>query len=340
MGPMVRAASLRGFTGLVEELGGDPDLLLDRFGLSRDLIASDDELVPITDHDLMLDAAAAELSCPDLGLRLAEVQDLSILGPLALAIQSSPTVTEALRCASRFMFVHSPALSVGIEPDPHARPGVVSLTYRKDLHESSYSQQGTELGLGLFFRTAEALVGTRLGLRSVELPHQPVSPVQRYTDFFGTDVKFGRPVAALRVERRVLDQGFAAANDTIRRLAVQFLADNFPDPRTRASTRVRRIVAEGLATTPTIAHVARLLAVHPRTVQRQLAAEGTDFGTVLDEVRRDAAHRFITTTDLPLGQVAALVGFTEQSSLSHAVRRWFGSTPRELRRSLVPSLSR
>ncbi|WP_307835125.1 helix-turn-helix domain-containing protein [Streptomyces adelaidensis] len=60
--------------------------------------------------------------------------------------------------------------------------------------------------------------------------------------------------------------------------------------------------------------------------------QGTSFEAVLDEVRRDAAHRYITTTDLPFGQVAVLVGFTEQSTLSHAVRRWFGVSPRELRR--------
>ena len=340
MGPMIRAASLRGFAPLVEELGGDPDRLLERFGMSRDVIASDDELVPITAHDLMLDTAAAELGCPDLGLRLAVVQDLSILGPLALAIQASSTVAQALECASRFLFVHSPALSVGVERDPYGRRGVVALTYRKDLRESSYSRQGIELGLGLFFRVAEMLVGGRAGLRSVELPHPPLSPVQRYTEFFGTDVKFGRPIAALRVERRILDEHFADANEAIRRVAVRFLAENFPDPGSQVSARVRRVLAESLATAPTIAGVARLLAVHPRTLQRQLADEALTFEAVLDDVRRDAAHRLITTTDLPLGQIAGLVGFTEQSTLSHAGRRWYGASPRDVRRTARASLSR
>lgn len=340
MGPMLRAASLRGFAPLVVELGGDPDRLLERFGMSADLIADDDALVPITAHDLMLDTAAAELDCPDLGLRLAERQDLGILGPLALAIQASSTVAEALQCASRFMFVHSPALSIGIEPDPRGRRGVVALTYRKDLLESSYSAQGIELGVGLFHRMAQVLVGGRAGLRSVEFPHQPLSPVRRYTDYFGSDVKFGRPVAALRVERRVLDQHFAHANEAIRAVAVRFLADNFPDPDSQVAARVRRVLAESLAGTPMIAHVARLLAVHPRTLQRQLAAEGTTFGELLDEVRRDAAHRLITTTDLSLGQVAALLGFTEQSTLSHSVRRWYATSPRDLRVDAHRTLSR
>jgi AraC-like DNA-binding protein len=79
--------------------------------------------------------------------------------------------------------------------------------------------------------------------------------------------------------------------------------------------------------------VAHLFSVHPRTLQRQLAAEGTTFEEVLDGVRREEARRYLTTTDLPLGQVAALVAFSEQSSLSHACRRWFDATPRALRQS-------
>lgn len=331
MGPMIRAASLRGFVPLVEELGGDPDVLLERHGMAREQLAADDDLVPITAHDRMLDATAAALACPDLGLRLAMMQDLSILGPLALAVESSSTAAQAVECASRFLFVHSPALSIAVEPDPYGRRGVVALTYRKDLRESTYSPQGIELGLGLFFRIAGFLVGGQIGLRSVELSHAPLSPVRRYTDFFGTDVKFGRPVAALRVQRRVLDERFAAANEGIRHVAVQFLAERFSDPGTSIAQRVRLVLAETLSTAPPLTHVAALLAMHPRTLQRQLAAEGVTFGSLLDEVRRETAHRLITTTDLSFGHVGELVGFSEQSTLSHAVRRWFDSTPRSLR---------
>lgn len=332
MGPMIRAASLRGFAPLVRELGGDPDGLAARFGISAEDLASDDGMLPITEHDLMLDAAAAELGCPDLGLRLAECQDLTVLGPLALAIESSSTVAEALQCASRFMFVHSPALSVGVAPDPMGARGVVALTYRKDLLESPYSPQATELGLGLFHHVAQHLLEGTEGLRSVELPHQPLSPVSRYTGFFGVDVKFGRPSAALRVERRVLDARFTGADQAIRQLAIDWLASHHPDPATRVSLQVRRVLVEGLGINrPSLAHTARLLTLHPRTLQRRLAAEATSHDAILDEVRRDAAHRYLTTTDLPLGQVSALVGFSEQASLTHAVRRWYGVGPRALR---------
>lgn len=329
---MIRAASLRGFAPLVRELGGDPEEFLVRFGIPPQALEADDGLIPITEHDLMLDAVATELGCPDLGLRLAVSQDLTILGPLALAIEASSTVAEALEHASRFMFVHSPALSIGVEPDPRGARGVVALTYRKDLHESPYSPQAMELGLGLFHHAATRLLGGITGLRSVEIPHEPLSPVDRYTSHFGVDVKFGRPTAALRVERSILQAQFSGADEVIRSVALEHLSRHYPDPTTQVAVQVRRALAQGLGVANlSLGHCARLLAMHPRTLQRRLSAEGTTFEAVLDGVRRDAARRYLVNTALPLTQVAAMVGFAEQSTLTHAVRRWFGITPREMR---------
>ncbi|CAM5618505.1 MULTISPECIES: AraC family transcriptional regulator [Streptomyces] len=330
---MIRGASLRGFARLVEELGGDPVAFTERFAISPDALTSEEGLVPITAHDLMLDAVSVDLRCADFGLRLACGQDLSVLGRLALAIQASSTVAEALECASRFMFVHSPALSVGVEPDPRGRREVVALTYRKDLRESPYSPQAMELGLALFHRVAVALTGGLAGLRSVELPHQPLSPVSRYAEYFGVGVSFGCPAAALRVERRLLDQEFRGADAAIRRLAVDYLTGHHTDPERLVSTHVRRALAASIGATPAVlGQIARLLSMHPRTLQRRLAAESTSLEAIVDDVRRDIALRHITTTDLPLGQIAAMAGFAEQSGLSHAVRRWEGTSPSRLRR--------
>ena len=333
---LIRAASLRGFAPLVEELGGDPLRLLERHGIPTSVLDDDDGLISITAHDLMLDAAAAELDCPDLGLRLAQRQDLSILGPLAVAIESSSTVAEALECVTRFMFVHSPALRIGVEDDPRGAAGVVAVTYRKDLRESPYSPQAIELGLALLLRISSAMLGGTEGLRSVEQPHAPISPVARYTEVFGVTTRFHAPAAALRLDQHVLDARFSAADEAIRAVALAHLEAHHTNPEGLAAVQVRAALTEGLGTVPpSLTQVARLLAVHPRTLQRRLATEGTGFEAVLDDVRRVAAGRYIRATDVPFARVAALLGFSEQSALSRAVRRWYGVSPRGLRRDGV-----
>lgn len=331
---MIRTASLRGFVGLVEEIGGDPVEILSRFHLTPAVLADDEALIPIDVNDRLLDVTARELDCADLGLRLAGSQDITILGPLAVAIESSATVADALACASRFMFVHSPALRVGVEPDPRGARGVVSLTYRKELIESPYSPQAMELGLGLFFRIAILLLGDARPVRSVEVPHAPLSPVARYLDYFGGEVRFDAPVGGFRVSEAVLNWQFQGANEAIRELALEHLRTNYRDPNQTAVGQVRRAIAGSLGVTkPSLAGVARLLALHPRTLQRRLAREGSSFEQVLDDLRREMVHRHLTTTDLPIAQIALMAAFSEQSALTRAVRRWFGATPREVRRS-------
>jgi AraC-like DNA-binding protein len=77
--------------------------------------------------------------------------------------------------------------------------------------------------------------------------------------------------------------------------------------------------------------IADQLAMHPRTLQRRLATEGMSCQDVIDRERRTLAARYLGEPRLHLGQVAGLLGYTEQSALNRSCRRWFGKTPREYR---------
>lgn len=76
-----------------------------------------------------------------------------------------------------------------------------------------------------------------------------------------------------------------------------------------------------------LADVAEELHVDRRTLQRWLAREGTSFRALLDEVRRMRAVHLLTTTSQSVGEVAALLGYGEPASLTHAFARWHGTTP-------------
>jgi AraC-like DNA-binding protein len=332
MGTMVRAAGLRGLPALIDGLGGDGRALFARFGVDAAAPATDDAVIESMAAGLILEAAAASLDCPDLGLRLAGQQNIGVLGPLALAISSSDTLGEALDCATRFLFVHSPSLTVGLVDDPSGRPGVVALRYGSTEPEPM-PPQSADLGLGLLHRIVGLLAGGRYGLRSVHLPHAPLAPVARYTEFFGADVRFNQASAVLRVPQALASTPAPGGNRMLHAAALDYLRSHYPAPPVSTADQVARLITQGLGSAPVdIAAIARHLRTHPRTLQRRLAAEGAGFEQILDAVRRTAARRLITSTDLPFTQVTAMVGLTEQSALTRAVRRWFGMSPRDLRR--------
>lgn len=336
---VIRSAGLRAFGTTVTELGGDPAALAARAGVPLEALHTDDLMVPAEAMATLLEVAAAELDCPDLGLRIADRQDLSMLGPLAPAVQNSPTMGEALACASRYLFVHAPSLSIGIEEDPYAVRGVVAVRYGTQ-PGLPHPPQATDLGLAFVHHAVRLLAGADYGLRTVELPHQPVAALSTYEDYFGVRVHTGRAAAMLRVPARLVDHPLDGADETIRRMAVSYLDAQAPPETREVVPRVRAAVRQVLGTTGAdIGSVARLLAVHPRTLQRRLAEEGASYSAVVDEVRRGAARRYLTATDMPLTQVAAALGLSEQSALTRASRRWFGVTPSDVRAGREPAVA-
>ena len=74
--------------------------------------------------------------------------------------------------------------------------------------------------------------------------------------------------------------------------------------------------------------------LHPRTLQRRLAAESLVFEGIVEQVRRNRAETYLAESAIPMSHVAAMLGYAEQASFNRACHRWFGSTPGERRRDL------
>ena len=87
MTDMVRASGLRGYMTLMRQLGTDPTPLLRRYRIAPASLADDEALIPMLAVARLLESSASAARCPDFGLRLANHQDISVLGPVAIAIR-------------------------------------------------------------------------------------------------------------------------------------------------------------------------------------------------------------------------------------------------------------
>lgn len=77
--------------------------------------------------------------------------------------------------------------------------------------------------------------------------------------------------------------------------------------------------------------IAEQLGLQERTLRRRLAAEGTSYGEIVDDVRRKLAIEYLQTTRMSVDDVAWKVGFSDSANLRRAVRRWTGKTINEVR---------
>ena len=89
----------------------------------------------------------------------------------------------------------------------------------------------------------------------------------------------------------------------------------------------------------TAQQVAQHLRVDRRTLHRHLSAQGLTFSALLNEVRSELVMRHLRDSDLPLGEVASLLGFAAQSSFSHWFRASFGCSVSQWRARLATTES-
>jgi AraC-like DNA-binding protein len=75
-----------------------------------------------------------------------------------------------------------------------------------------------------------------------------------------------------------------------------------------------------------MAAVADALGMASRTLHRHLAAEGTNFRLLVEEVRGALAEEMLSHR-MSVAEVAERLGYAESASFSHAFKRWKGTAP-------------
>ena len=334
MAAMVQAQSLRGYRELVGDLGGNPSRLLRQAGIDPAALKRLTAFISFEALTDLLERSAAVLRCPDFGLRLAERQDIGILGTLAVAMRYSATVGEAMQCVSEYLEVYNAAIAFTIrtgEPRAQAR-----LEFRLLPGHNLRWAQTAEHGIGLTWRIMTLLSEGRCHLQQVWFPHTAVAAEAMYRARFNAPLVFRADQAALAVAETDLELPISENIQELHDVATRYLESQLSRGATTLTFQVRQAV-EALLGTGTCSHgeVARALEMHPRTLQRRLREQGTTFEAIKDEARRDLARRYLSQPDLALTQISALLGYSEQSAFGRSCRRWFDMTPRQERARLL-----
>lgn len=332
---LVRAASMQGYEALARECGVDPLRAMQRVHLSAHHLADVDSLIPYASLINLLEQTAAESGCMDFGLRLAKSQGVGVLGQLAMLFQHASTLGEALQLASRYIFVHSPAVRLEVLPVTGA-PLLIDLTFALNMPHLTQRAQTQELSVGLMVSGIMTVGQGLIQPLQVRLPHAQLGPNQSYQTTLGCECVFNATVTAVRLEATALQQVLPANNPQLRQYAQSYLDQQFGDPAQhfgdRIRSMVRRFLSSGMGNQVAIAQA---LSINPRTLQRRLAAEGLYFEDIVDSIRKVQLQEFLHQADPPpLIQIALMLGYTESSTLNRSCVRWFGCTPGALKRHI------
>jgi AraC-like DNA-binding protein len=77
--------------------------------------------------------------------------------------------------------------------------------------------------------------------------------------------------------------------------------------------------------------IAESLSLSRRTLQRSLAEQGLSYSQLLTDVRIRQAVRSLESTEVPIAEIAYVLGYTEASNFTRAFRRRCGVSPQAFR---------
>ncbi|MET1080961.1 MAG: AraC family transcriptional regulator [Pseudomonas sp.] len=323
----VRSAALTGFQA---EVGSALAGLLEGTTLSLEQLQDGDRLLDVEPLQALMERAARRLGRQDLGLRVARHQGLEMLGVLGLLITRAASLREAFGAAQNHMALHSSAEYWRMQQyGDHVR------IYRTDHALSAHpAQQYREMALAVFHRLARLLGGSDISPRRIEFAHSAVSSLKTYTAYFGCEVLFDQECDCLVYPGTLFDH-------PMRRPEV--IPSASVDPRWAAirdglgqhlELQVRNLIAQTLGLQRlALDDIARLLGLHPRALQRRLAAQQLCFKQLLQEVKMNTACWHLRASSLDITRLSHMLGYADLSAFSRAFRSHFGRSPRQWRQA-------
>lgn len=327
MAAWVRSGAMMGLEALIAELGGEAAALGEACGVDPAAFADPDFPVPVRSFAQMLERAAAEFGCANLGLRLSQRQALSVFGPLWPFLANCATVGELVREVALYFPLHTPAAA----PQVDEVPGGLFFVYDAAADTGAPRRQLIELGIGVLVSEVRRI---RPDWRpeAVQFRHGAPADLALHQRLLGPNLMFDADRNTVFLDEAVLAAPYGAGDAGVAGAWREALGPKLAAldglVRTRTEAVVRNLLPFGRCD---LAAVASLLRLSPRTLQRRLAEDGTSFGQVMDQVRADLALYYLRESRLSVAAVAEILRFSETSALTRAFRRWYGASPRSVR---------
>jgi AraC-like DNA-binding protein len=328
VGTQVRAVVLSHYFEVAGKLGLNPQSLLRNVGLSRALIATPTQQIPVTAVIDLLEDSAEASACSTFGLLMAEARQLTDFGPISLLLSHQQSLRDALNTIMQYRHLLNESLAMHIE-----EAGKTTIIREELVTESSRpAHQATELAVGVLLLMFRAMLGAQWHPQSVHFIHKAPDDLQVHRRVFRCDVQFDSDFNGLACATTDLDQPNTQANAVMARYAHSFI-DALPrEGQSSIVLEVRKsiyvLLPMGRAS---VDQIAQGLGLNVRTLQRRLDESGESFSDLVNSVRRELAQRYIANTAYSLGRIAEQLGYSNPSSFTRWFIAQFGATPTDLR---------
>lgn len=333
--PVVLAAAATGIVEQIERRGGDIDSIFGNTGVSPAMAGSPTLPIKLACFCRLFEEAARQTGDGNFGLWFGNQfrpHDLGLWGYLAV---SSPTLGVALRNIIDTFPFHQQHSLLRLAP---RNDGLLMLQYQIRAPDIVERRQDADLSLGMFLNIFRECLGRGWTPETVYFEHPRPLDAEQHEAAFGAPACFSQPANALVFRPDVLKQPMPRRDPKMMAMmracleALGSKADEFEPLTDRVRMAVRTRLPDGW---PSLEAISEDLRLSPAGIQRELARIGLTYKGLVQAVRRELALSYLRQRHLPLSEIAFLLGYSELSAFSRAMRRWTGRSPKLVRNRLL-----
>lgn len=304
--------------------GVDVDRLLRRHGMTAAELAGADATISFATFQALARDAVEVSGEPALGIVVGDRLATANHGALGLAAVSSATIRELLDVLARFLSSRIAVLALSTHVDGDA----VHIELQELVDLGFVRQMVLEAVLLSVKNTLRDASMGRCPITRARLPFARPSYGAQAEATFGCEIIYGAGQAGVEIPSAVLDEPLRMADRRAVELAASLCERELHKlGRGRSfEIRTRRLMLEPRHGFPSLPQVARRLHLTPRTLARKLAAEGTSYREILEDLRYRMARDLIKSGS-GMDEVAYLLGYTDTANFRRAFRRWTGGDP-------------
>ncbi|MEM8497379.1 MAG: AraC family transcriptional regulator ligand-binding domain-containing protein [Pseudomonadota bacterium] len=319
---------LEQFPQLVTARGGNFSELCKRVGLPAEMATGKHQLIPFDNFIALLEVADETLDYPEIAFDLTRRQSINAIGPLTQLISSCETFGDALRKIVAYLKVLTSGFDIRL----------VSNEYYLALHFDVFvptllpKRQFQNYLLASSVSILRRVIGGQYPLRGCFFARNETDARLRaiHSEFFACPVIFAADEIKITIDRAILDQ------DVTLKLPITQLRKPAHTLGSRAlehelSNAITLSLPSGKAS---LANVAWSMGYSERTLRRRLSEAELSFSQILQSVRFDQANRYLQSTHYTLCDIAALLGYSNQSAFTRSYIKWSGVAPSSYRQEL------
>lgn len=333
--PIILASAATGIVDYIESLHGDVDRIFGHAGIAPSMAGSPTLKLKLSSFCNLFEEASRLTGNDNFGLRFGNQFQPRALGLWGYAAVSSPTLGSALEnMVGLFAYHQASSLMRLVQGDD----GLMRLEYQIQAPDIVERRQDAELSLGMFLNVFRECYGSGWAPEEVHFEHPNPMESREHENAFGAPVYFSQPANALLFRPEILDRAMPGRDLNLMAMMQTCLEQlsELPEGQTSLVGQVRTIIRTKLPTGyPPLDTVAGELRLSPAAIKRELSREGVVYKDLVEMTRRDLAVMYMKQRQLPFSEIAFLLGYSELSAFSRAVRRWMGESPRTVRAQLL-----